>query len=72
MITLAFSGLGLAKTAARHLESNPDSCFWGAIKYQFSHVQWAGCGYWDMIQPSFMVVTQRSTSSPPSPRCSSV
>ena len=54
MITLAFSGLGLAKTAARHLESNPDSCFWGAIKYQFSHVQWAGCGYWDMIQPSFM------------------
>jgi hypothetical protein len=33
MITLAFSGFGLSKTAARHLESSPDSGFWGAIKY---------------------------------------
>jgi len=38
MITLAFSGFGLGKTAARHLESNPDSGFWGAIKHQFTHV----------------------------------
>lgn len=28
--------------------------FWENVRYQFSHVEWTGCGYWDMIQPSFM------------------
>ncbi len=54
MISLAFGGFGLAKTAALQLSQSPESTFWSVIKYQFSHVQWVGCGYWDMIQPSFM------------------
>ena len=55
MITLAANGFGLAATAARHLqggEANPE--FWQAVRYQFDHVEWTGCGYWDLIQPSFM------------------
>jgi heparan-alpha-glucosaminide N-acetyltransferase len=54
MIMLAFVGFGLAKTAALHLEQNPDSAVWSAIEYQFEHVEWVGCAIWDMIQPSFM------------------
>ena len=54
MITLAFTGFGIAKTAALQLAENPSSSFWKTAKYQFSHVEWVGCGYWDMIQPSFM------------------
>lgn len=54
MIALAFNGFGLAKTAAAKLETNPDSTFWQNVRYQFSHVEWQGCAFWDMIQPSFM------------------
>ena len=54
MITLAFGGFGLAGTAKNHLAENPDSPLWEAVLYNFSHVQWTGCGYWDLIQPSFM------------------
>jgi predicted acyltransferase len=54
MITLAFDGFGLAATAANVLESRPDSSFWQAVRHQFSHVPWAGCSFWDLIQPSFM------------------
>lgn len=54
MIALAFNGFGLADTATRHLKENPDSSFWQFLKYQFSHVEWEGCAFWDMIQPSFM------------------
>ena len=25
---------------------------WGIASYQLSHVDWVGCGLWDMIQPS--------------------
>lgn len=54
MISLAFSGFGLAATAQNHLETNPDSSFWHQVKFQFSHVEWVGCAFWDLIQPSFM------------------
>jgi predicted acyltransferase len=54
MITLAFNGFGLAGTAVRHLQSDPTSEFWQRVHYQFEHVEWTGCGYWDLIQPSFM------------------
>ena len=43
MISLAFGGFGLAKTAGRFLDADPDSGFWRAVQYQFSHVQWVGC-----------------------------
>jgi predicted acyltransferase len=55
MVTLAFSGFGLAQTAKLHLEKKEGSPqVWEAVKYQSDHVEWAGCGYWDLIQPSFM------------------
>jgi predicted acyltransferase len=54
MVSLAFGGFGLAATARNHLKSAPDSGFWQAVYHQFEHVEWIGCGYWDLIQPSFM------------------
>lgn len=54
MVSLAFGGFGLANTAQNHLEAAPDSSFWAAVAYQFSHAQWVGCSFWDLIQPSFM------------------
>src|SRR5205809_879280 len=53
-VTLAFYGFGLAATASGHLTSDPGSTFWQTVYYNFEHVQWTGCGYWDLIQPSFM------------------
>jgi predicted acyltransferase len=53
MVTLAFTGFGLAGTAREHLKQGP-SPFWSQVFHQFEHVEWTGCGYWDLIQPSFM------------------
>ena len=54
MVSLAFNGFGLAATARNHLKAAPDSGFWASVYHQFEHVEWIGCGYWDLIQPSFM------------------
>ena len=54
MVALAFNGFGLAATASNYLKETPSSEFWKAIEYQFSHCEWVGCSFWDMIQPSFM------------------
>ena len=60
MITLAFAGFGLAKTASNHLATDPDALRWRNVQYQFSHVHWVGCAYWDLIQPSFMFMVGTS------------
>ncbi len=54
MVSLAFGGFGLADVAKRQIAANGENQFWSAVLYQFDHAQWSGCGYWDMIQPSFM------------------
>lgn len=54
MVALAFNGFGLAATATNHLAEAPGSAFWRAVHHQFEHVEWIGCGFWDLIQPSFM------------------
>lgn len=54
MLSLIFVGFGFAGTAENFLETHPDSTFWKQVGYQFSHAEWAGCSYWDLIQPSFM------------------
>src|SRR5262245_50323325 len=54
MVTLAFVGFGLAATAKNHLKAEGPSEIWEEVLYQFDHVQWTGCAYWDLIQPSFM------------------
>lgn len=54
MISLAFGGFGLAATAENYLSQDPGDEFWQQVHYQFSHAEWVGCSYWDLIQPSFM------------------
>src|SRR5690349_13343105 len=54
MVTLAFNGFGLAATALAHIRAEGPSPFWEGVYHQFEHVPWVGCGYWDLIQPSFM------------------
>ncbi len=54
MVALAFTGFGLAETASKHLEVTPESWVWQTVNYQFRHVEWVGCAFWDLIQPSFM------------------
>ncbi|MBY0228947.1 MAG: hypothetical protein K2W96_06695, partial [Gemmataceae bacterium] len=36
------------------VEALPASPSWSALAWQFDHVAWAGCSFWDLIQPSFM------------------
>jgi len=50
MICLAANGFGIAETA----KNFPDSSIWQALRFQFDHVPWTGCAFWDLIQPSFM------------------
>lgn len=50
MICLAANGFGLAATARNF----PDCAIMKAVGYQFDHVAWVGCAFWDLIQPSFM------------------
>ncbi|MBC8113967.1 MAG: DUF5009 domain-containing protein, partial [Candidatus Saccharimonas sp.] len=50
MICLAANGFGIAATA----KNFPDSSLWQSLKFQFDHVPWVGCAFWDLIQPSFM------------------
>lgn len=50
MICLAANGFGIAATA----KAFPDSPLWQMLRYQFDHVPWVGCAFWDLIQPSFM------------------
>ena len=63
MLAMASGGFALAKVA-----QNPEVTtqfdgtswaewwvgLWGFLEYQCRHVAWAGCSFWDLIQPSFM------------------
>jgi predicted acyltransferase len=50
MLAMASSGFAFAKVARQF----PDSPTWQTLGYQFEHVPWRGCSFWDLIQPSFM------------------
>lgn len=50
MLILVANGFRLSATAS-NFEGNR---FWDLIAYQFSHVPWTGCSFWDLIQPSFV------------------
>jgi predicted acyltransferase len=50
MLAMASSGLGLAQVA----KSFPDDPVWRFLGFHTDHVQWVGCAFWDLIQPSFM------------------
>jgi predicted acyltransferase len=51
MLAMVSAGLNLAKVAR---DSFPSSAVWQFLGYQSDHVGWVGCGFWDLIQPSFM------------------
>jgi predicted acyltransferase len=50
MICLAGNGFGLYKT----FRDFPTESWQLQLALQFEHVPWVGCGFWDLIQPSFM------------------
>lgn len=52
MLAMASAGLGIPQVA----KSYPESGMWQAAAYQFDHVAWTGCSFWDLIQPSFMFI----------------
>lgn len=52
MVCLVANNFGIAETA----KNFKDSAVWQALGYQFDHVPWVGCAFWDLIQPSFMIM----------------
>ena len=40
-----------ASLGTQQLRGDPT---WGKLAYQLDHEKWAGCTFWDLIQPSFM------------------
>src|SRR5947207_2255007 len=50
MLAMASGGLGFTEVA-KHF---PESKAWQFLGYEFGHVPWTGCAFWDLIQPSFM------------------
>ena len=62
MLAMASSGFGFSALAKpENLQKLADSgsnpfpnWLLKTLAYQFDHVAWAGCGFWDLIQPSFM------------------
>lgn len=56
MLAMVSRGFGFPQIAKHY----PDSRFWQALAYQFEHVPWVGCSFWDLIQPSFMFLVGTS------------
>ena len=64
ILAMAVSGFAFANTLRDHpeiLDQYDGDSFdqswrwiWNTLAYQFSHTQWTGCSFWDLIQPSFM------------------
>src|SRR5262249_34691785 len=50
MLVMASAGFGLPQVA-QHFKGEP---LWQFLGYEFEHVVWRGCSFWDLIQPSFM------------------
>jgi predicted acyltransferase len=53
-IMLAMASGGLGFTAMVRNPEFADSPLWQGLAFQFDHVPWVGCSFWDLIQPSFM------------------
>ncbi|YCM43425.1 DUF5009 domain-containing protein [Verrucomicrobiaceae bacterium 227] len=50
MLLMASGGLGAATIAGNFSESSA----WQVLGFHTEHVDWAGCSFWDLIQPAFM------------------
>jgi predicted acyltransferase len=51
MLAMVSAGLGMGEVL-----QSPDWASWHWLADQFSHRQWEGCTFWDLIQPSFMFI----------------
>src|SRR5690606_34574150 len=56
MLAMVSFGLGIPKVAAQF----PESRTWQFFSEQLQHVEWVGCSFWDIIQPSFMFMVGAS------------
>src|SRR5688500_8634199 len=56
MLAMVSRGFGFPQIAKHY----PRSRFWQELAYQFDHVPWTGCSFWDLIQPSFMFLVGTS------------
>ena len=55
MLAMVSHSFGLPKVARELTErGDQQAAFWQTLAYQFDHVPWPGCVFWDLIQPSFM------------------
>lgn len=56
MLAMVSGGLSIGSTVSANPEllTGTAGDTWRKIAYQFSHAPWAGCSFWDLIQPSFM------------------
>jgi predicted acyltransferase len=55
MLVMASGGLGFAAVYKSGITASlPTHDVWRFLAFHFDHVDWAGGGLWDMIQPSFM------------------
>jgi predicted acyltransferase len=52
MLLMASSAFGIPQVA-KHF---PHSPVWKFLGYQCDHAEWAGCTFWDLIQPAFMFI----------------
>ena len=50
MLAMLSGGFGFLEIAHRF----PSNAAWAFLASQFNHALWAGCKFWDLIQPSFM------------------
>jgi predicted acyltransferase len=53
MLAMASGGFGFAQVA-NAVQRRGSSPVWDVLAHQFGHVDWGGCSFWDLIQPSFM------------------
>lgn len=63
MIAMASAALGFTQVVAKFKKqaeaaetewTGTTRWAWESLAYQFDHVAWTGCSFWDLIQPSFM------------------
>ena len=52
MLAMVSHGLALPRIARESAYAHDP--VWQQLAYQFDHVPWIGCSFWDLIQPSFM------------------
>ena len=61
MLAMASGGFAFAQVAPKVADRFDGTSgegawrfLWRTLAYQFDHVAWTGCSFWDLIQPSFM------------------